>query len=77
VGARRPGEVEVDLEPGKMVRRSDGVNCRNDRRSTRAGRRSRTGNLARFRSSWPEKRKQKDQANGSCPPTTHPKVGVL
>jgi len=77
VGARRPGKLEVGLEPGEMMRRADGVDCRNDRTSTRAGRRSGTGNLARFRSSWAEKRKQQDHANGSCPPTTHPKGGFL
>jgi hypothetical protein len=77
VGARRPGKLEIGLEPGKMVGGAYGVDCHNDRASTRAGRRSGTGKLSRFRSSWAEKRKQQDHASGYCPPTKHPKVGVL
>ena len=42
-----------------------------------AGANASPDSLARFRSSWAEKRKQQDHANGSCPPTTHPKGGFL
>jgi hypothetical protein len=54
--------VEVDLEPREEMRRADGIDGRHDRPRALPGGRAITCKSARFRSSWPEERKQQDHA---------------